>query len=249
MTMDVQRTILRRRDFPGRGSSPGPPGPPGPRPPGPGGLRSDVRFLTGGRAAGRRPVGGGPPTGRTLTRLRPLAGRSLRNCGPYAPPGHDASPGHGASYGRGSSVTSSARLWLRSIVFLDLFLDVERPDRRARPRRVPGAPGRAPPGGARHRPRVRSVSRPAALLSLLFIAYRNEIGVNCGQRYLRTDVVCSGSAPDGARVARFVRPGAGRMAASAAVTDEHPWGGSSRRCGSSRTWPLTGWPGPIRHAW
>ena len=40
-----------------------------------------------------------------------------------------------------------------------------------------GVPGAGQPwaGGARHRPRVRSVSRPAALLSHLFIAYRNEI--------------------------------------------------------------------------
>ena len=137
VTMDSQRTIVRRRDFPGCGSSPGPPGPPGPRPPGPAGpgrLRGAFRSLAGGRAAGWRPVDGDPPTGRTLTRLRPLAGRSPLNCGPYAPLGRDASPGQGAPYGRGSSRSSSARLWLRSIAFLDLFLDVERLDRRARDR-------------------------------------------------------------------------------------------------------------------
>ena len=250
MTMDVQRTILRRRDFPGCGSSPGPPGPPGPRPPGPAGLgrlRGAFRFPADGRAADWRPVDGDGPTGRTLTRVRPPAGRSLLNCGPCAPLGHDPSPGQGAPYGRDSSRSSSARLWLRSIAFLDLFLDVERLDRRTRDRCL--APGRRSSGDTRHRPRIRSVSRPAALLSLLFIAYRNEIGANCVQRYLRTDVVYGGSGPcRGGRPAvprpRWGTPAGTTAPAPAAVTDEHPWGGSSRRRGSSRPQPLSGWPGP-----
>ena len=164
---DVHCRILRRRDLPGCGSSPVPSGPPGPRPPGPaepGRRRAGFRFVTGGLRDLPAALDGSPPTGRTLTRLRPLAGRSLRNCGPYPPPGHDASPGHGARYGRGSPGRARrdcrcgpSPSWISPGTWKGV---ITMPGRDG----VPGASGRRSPGDARHRLRVRSVSRPAALL-------------------------------------------------------------------------------------
>ena len=186
-------------------------------------LRGAFRFPAGGRAADWRPVDGDAPTGRTLTRLRPPAGRSPLNCGPYAPLGHDASPGQGAPYGRGSSRSSSARLWLRSIAFLDLFLDVERSDRRT-PRSVPGARAWRSSGQTRHRPRARAVSgeraRPFVYRSSKRDRYKmrpTELTDRCRAWRMRAGAVaCRPAVPR-------PRHGPGRRRRPAGDTDEHPW--------------------------